>query len=74
RPTPVPKPVVYAFLLMITLILIAPFTKESSELPYVISICAIGLAVTAWYWKYYACNSMPCAQDSEIETEINYEE
>ncbi|CAG8583172.1 13090_t:CDS:2, partial [Ambispora gerdemannii] len=83
RPTPVPKPVVYAFLLMIALILIAPFTKESSELPYVISICVIGLAVTAWYWKYYVWMSRgyahslslePEKQDSEVETESKYEE
>ncbi|CAG8600578.1 2050_t:CDS:2 [Ambispora gerdemannii] len=81
RPTPVPKPVVYAFLLMIALILVVPFTKEKSEFPYVVSICVIGLAFTAWYWKYYAWNAQSSnllepekQEDIEIETESKYEE
>ncbi|CAG8483141.1 5389_t:CDS:2 [Ambispora leptoticha] len=56
RPTPVPKLIVYIFLLVIALILILPFTKDLQQLPFVISLCVIGLGVTAWYWKYYALN------------------
>ncbi|CAG8472561.1 7069_t:CDS:2, partial [Ambispora leptoticha] len=55
----IPKPIVYFFLFMIALILIVPFTKDPSELPYVISLCVIGLAVSAWYWKYYALSQRP---------------